>query len=64
MTPITIACLDMAGTTVRDDGIVMNAFGSAISGRGLSPAEFGQAMKDVSRQHGPVQDRGLPPGPR
>ena len=52
MTSITIACLDMAGTTVRDDGIVMNAFGSAISGRGLSTAEFGQAMKDVSASMG------------
>ena len=45
--PVTIACLDMAGTTVRDDGIVMDAFGSAIAGRGLSPAEYDQAMKDV-----------------
>ena len=52
MTPITIACLDMAGTTVRDDGIVMNAFGTAISGRGLSPAEYAQAMKDVSASMG------------
>lgn len=30
MTPITIACLDMAGTTVRDDGTVLAAFGAAI----------------------------------
>ena len=52
MTPITIACLDMAGTTVRDDGIVMDAFGTAISGRGLSPAEYEQAMKDVSASMG------------
>ena len=43
----TIACLDMAGTTVRDDGVVLNAFGSAISGRGLSPDGYEQAMKDV-----------------
>ena len=52
MTPITIACLDMAGTTVRDDGIVMDAFGTAISGRGLSPAGYEQAMKDVSASMG------------
>lgn len=43
----TIACLDLAGTTVRDDGVVMDAFGSAISGRGLSPDGYQQAMKDV-----------------
>jgi phosphonatase-like hydrolase len=43
----TIACLDMAGTTVRDDGVVLNAFGSAISGRGLSPDGYEEAMKDV-----------------
>ncbi len=52
MTPITIACLDMAGTTVRDDGIVMNAFGTAISGRGLSPAGYERAMEDVSASMG------------
>ena len=50
--PITIACLDMAGTTVRDDGIVMAAFASAIAGRGLSPAEYTQAMKDVRASMG------------
>ena len=43
----TIACLDMAGTTVRDDGVVLAAFRSAISGRGLSGAEYDRAMKDV-----------------
>jgi phosphonatase-like hydrolase len=50
--PITIACLDMAGTTVRDDGIVMDAFGSAIAGRGLSPADHDQAIKDVRASMG------------
>ena len=43
----TIACLDMAGTTVADDGVVMDAFESAISGRGLSGDGYEQAMKDV-----------------
>ena len=51
MTP-TIACLDMAGTTVRDDGVVLAAFRSAISGRGLSEAEYDQAMKDVQATMG------------
>ncbi len=37
----------MAGTTVADDGVVMDAFRSAIAGRGLSEAEYDQAMKDV-----------------
>ena len=48
----TIACLDMAGTTVRDDGVVLDAFRSAISGRGLSEAEYDQAMKDVQATMG------------
>lgn len=43
----TIACLDMAGTTVADDGVVMDAFGTAISNRGLSADGYEQAMKDV-----------------
>ena len=48
----TIACLDMAGTTVRDDGVVLDAFRSAISGRGLSEVEYDQAMKDVQATMG------------
>ena len=48
----TIACLDMAGTTVRDNGVVLDAFRSAISGRGLSEAEYDQAMKDVQATMG------------
>ena len=43
----TIACLDMAGTTVADDGVVMDAFETAISNRGLSADGYEQAMKDV-----------------
>ena len=31
MTSITIACLDMAGTTVADDGSVMAAFTAALA---------------------------------
>jgi phosphonatase-like hydrolase len=43
----TIACLDMAGTTVADDGVVMDAFETAISNRGLSADGYERAMKDV-----------------
>jgi phosphoglycolate phosphatase len=43
----TIACLDMAGTTVADDGVVMDAFEAAISGRGLDTDGYERAMKDV-----------------
>lgn len=34
-TPITIACLDMAGTTVADDGSVIAAFSAAVEQFGL-----------------------------
>jgi phosphoglycolate phosphatase len=43
----TIACLDMAGTTVADDGVVMDSFEAAVSGRGLSADGYERAMKDV-----------------
>ncbi|HEY1919767.1 MAG TPA: HAD family hydrolase [Streptosporangiaceae bacterium] len=36
MSDITIACLDMAGTTVRDDGTVLTAFRAAIEQAGLA----------------------------
>jgi phosphoglycolate phosphatase len=35
MRDITVACLDMAGTTVADDGSVMAAFGAAVAEFGL-----------------------------
>ena len=44
---ISVACLDMAGTTVRDDGIVMAAFTDAITSFNLPVAEFVTAMKYV-----------------
>ena len=47
MTHITVACLDMAGTTVRDDGTVMEAFTSAIAAQNLPVRAFSEAMKDV-----------------
>jgi phosphoglycolate phosphatase len=44
MTRITVACLDMAGTTVRDEGTVMSAFTEAIAGFNLPVREFNAAM--------------------
>lgn len=34
-TPFGLVCLDMAGTTVRDDGVVLEAFGRALDAIGL-----------------------------
>ena len=47
MTRITVACLDMAGTTVRDNGSVLAAFGAAIATQNLPVAVYNQAMRDV-----------------
>ena len=47
MTRISVVCLDMAGTTVRDAGTVMEAFTSAIAAYNLPVAEFSAAMKYV-----------------
>jgi phosphoglycolate phosphatase len=41
MTRITIACLDMAGTTVADEGSVMAAFIAAVGEFGLVPGASG-----------------------
>jgi len=41
MNRITIACLDMAGTTVADDGSVMAGFGAAMEQFGLAPGAPG-----------------------
>jgi phosphoglycolate phosphatase len=41
MPNITIACLDMAGTTVADDGSVMAAFGAAAAEFGIVPGAAG-----------------------
>jgi phosphoglycolate phosphatase len=43
MQHITVACLDMAGTTVADDGSVMAAFGAAAAEFGLVPGVPGYA---------------------
>jgi phosphoglycolate phosphatase len=49
MVQITVACLDMAGTTVADDGSVLAAFRTAAAEFGLTPGEPGydQAMTFV-----------------
>ena len=52
MTRITGACLDMAGTTVADDGTVMEAFTAAITEQNLPEAAYQQAMTDVQSTMG------------
>jgi phosphoglycolate phosphatase len=52
LTRITIACLDMAGTTVRDDGSVLEAFSAAIATANLPAAAYNQAMSDVRSSMG------------
>jgi len=52
LTDITVACLDMAGTTVRDDGTVMEAFSAAITAQNLPVAEYNRAMTDVRSSMG------------
>ena len=50
MTRITVAVLDMAGTTVADDGLVVGAFAAAA--RELPGPAFEQAMTDVRSSMG------------
>ena len=52
MTRITVACLDMAGTTVADDGTVLDAFAAAITEQNLSGVGYQQAMTDVKSSMG------------
>jgi phosphoglycolate phosphatase len=49
MTSITIACLDMAGTTVADDGSVLAAFTAALDRFGPTPGTpaYAAAMQTV-----------------
>jgi phosphonatase-like hydrolase len=44
---ISVACLDMAGTTVKDDGTVMAAFTAALTEAVLPVREFHEAMTYV-----------------
>ena len=50
MTGITVACLDMAGTTVADDGTVLEAFAAAIGD--LPGDAFERAMTAVRSSMG------------
>jgi phosphoglycolate phosphatase len=43
---ITVACLDMAGTTVGDEGSVMAAFGAALAAAGVEPGGPDYAAAD------------------
>ena len=52
MSDVTVACLDMAGTTVRDDGTVLEAFSAAITAQNLPVAAYNQAMTDVRSSMG------------
>jgi phosphoglycolate phosphatase len=42
---ISVACLDLAGTTVRDDNTVIEAFAAALSSRSLPVREYGDGMR-------------------
>ena len=52
MTRITVACLDMAGTTIADDGTVTEAFSTAIAAQNLPAATYDQAMAAVRSSMG------------
>ena len=45
MSRFSVACLDMAGTTVRDDNTVMEAFGAAIASQRRPAGGFDEAMQ-------------------
>jgi phosphoglycolate phosphatase len=45
MTRITVACLDMAGTTVADDGVVLASFRAAIGDQHLPDDAAGRALR-------------------
>ncbi|HEX3713512.1 MAG TPA: HAD family hydrolase [Trebonia sp.] len=45
MSRISVVCLDMAGTTVRDDNTVVEAFAAAIASQNLTARAFHDAMK-------------------
>jgi phosphoglycolate phosphatase len=53
-TPITVACLDMAGTTVADDGSVIAAFSAAVEQFGLprDTPDYDRALAYVQQTMG------------
>ncbi len=60
MTRFDVACLDMAGTTVRDDNTVMEAFAAAVASAGPDRPQVQRGDEVRPGHHGPVQDRGVP----
>jgi phosphonatase-like hydrolase len=42
---ISVVCLDVAGTTVRDDNTVVEAFAAAVASQNLTARAFHEAMK-------------------
>lgn len=54
MSRISLACLDLAGTTVGDDKMVETAFAESIATQGIVPgtAAYARAMVQVHRQRG------------
>ncbi|GIH75282.1 HAD-IA family hydrolase [Planobispora longispora] len=54
MTPIKLACLDLAGTTVGDVAMVERAFAEAIATQGIVPGTgaYARAMVHVHRSRG------------
>jgi hypothetical protein len=63
MTAITIACLDMAGTTVADDGSVLVAFDAALQrfGPGAGTLAYEAAMRTVHETMGLIPLRNAQP---
>jgi phosphoglycolate phosphatase len=51
---ITLACLDLAGTTVADDGVVERAFADALATQGIVPGTeaYGRSMTQVRASRG------------
>jgi phosphonatase-like hydrolase len=45
MSRFDVVCLDMAGTTVRDDNTVMEAFAAAIASQNRPASEYASAMR-------------------
>ncbi|MBX6383036.1 MAG: HAD-IA family hydrolase [Microbispora sp.] len=67
MTPVKLACLDLAGTTIGDIDMVERAFAEAIATQGIVPgtSAYARAMVHVHRSRGcPKIDvfRGIFPG--
>jgi phosphonatase-like hydrolase len=52
MSRISVVCLDMAGTTVHDQGAVMAAFTAALSAENLPVREFNAGMRYVRETMG------------